>query len=111
MSGRGADRTRGRGAGKRRRDDGDDGDQSRRRLRVSGDDRWPVGTTVAVKFGKTTYTAQVTRTLPRTNEDPPLWHVLYEDNDEEDLDEDEMIKAYNLYANGDSDDDYSSENM
>ena len=66
---------------------------------------------VAVKFGKPTYTVQVTRILTRTHEDDPLWHVLYEDNDEEDLDEDDMIKAYNLYVNGDSDDDYSSENM
>ena len=48
---------------------------------MSDDDRWTVGTMVAVKFDKTTYTSQVTRTMTHTNED----------NDEEDPYEDEMI--------------------
>ena len=72
-----------------------------RRSRNSGDERWPIGTTVAVKFGKDIYTGQVTRILASTSEDPKLWHVLYEDEDEEDLDEGEMQKAYNLHVHGD----------
>ena len=73
----------------------------RSRSRVTGGERWPIGTRVAVKFGKETYTAQVTRILEATDEDFKLWHVLYEDKDEADLDEEEMQNAYNLHVHGD----------
>ena len=71
-------------------------------------ERWPVDTKVAVKFGAVVYTARVSRILQATDEDPKLWHVIYDDNDEEDLDEEEMADARNLYVNGDGNDSVST---
>ena len=61
-------------------------------------ERWPVGTTVAKKFGDVIYIASVTRILPPTdNTDEKLWHVVYRDDDEEDMNEREMTEAHKLY--------------
>ena len=35
----------------------------------------------------------MTRYLPADGEDPALWHVLHDDGDEEDLEEEEVAEA------------------
>ena len=57
------------------------------------------------------YTGNVTQIYPATDDDCQLWHVVYSDGDEEDLDEDEMVVAHALYVDevaGEEGDDNSS---
>ena len=71
---------------------------------------WPVGTPVAKDFGKV-YVGSVVSIKPATESDQQLWHILYEDDDEEDFDEDQMLEAVALYVTHDSDDDSSDSDV
>ena len=54
------------------------------------------------------YVGSVVNIKPATNQGEQLWHILYEDEDEEDFDEEQMQDAVALYMTIDSDD-YSSD--
>jgi hypothetical protein len=61
--------------------------------------------------GTKIYTGCVTRIYPATDDDVQLWHVVYSDGDEADLDEREMVLAHKLYMDeigGEEGDDNSS---
>ena len=55
---------------------------------------------IATKFPPhvKSYTGWVTKIYPATDEDVQLWHVVYSDGDEADLEEHEMIDACKLYV-------------
>ena len=42
----------------------------------------------------------MSKILPATHDDVQLWHVTYDDGDEEDLDSKEMDQARKLYVDG-----------
>lgn len=56
---------------------------------VSEGHEW-IGRKVQRVFGRRVVLGTVIAWAPPANEDAPLWHVLHEDGDEEDLDEDEV---------------------
>ena len=74
--------------------------QSRRRTNRSRRSRrrqtnsWPVGTSIAKEFGnvhnKRVFVGSVVSMKPATESEQQLWHILCEDEDEEDFDEDQM---------------------
>ena len=71
------------------------------RLNTTMSSRWGVGTKVASEFDGEIFIGSVTRILPATIEgDEQLWHVVYEDSDQEDLNEKEMECARHLYVDG-----------
>ena len=76
-----------------------------RRISTRVNARWPVGTRVANTFDGVVYSASVTRIRKATKKYGQLWHVVYEDTDEADLDEKEMEHARKLYLDGVLDDD------
>ena len=52
-----------------------------------------------MKFDGEIFIGSVTQILPPTTDgDVKLWHVVYEDDDEEDLNEKEMVEARDLYV-------------
>ena len=54
-----------------------------------------------MKFDGEIFIGSVTQILPPTTDgDVKLWHVVYEDDDEEDLNEKEMVEARDLYVDG-----------
>ena len=72
--------------------------------------RWPMGTLISKQFGGVSYIGTVTRILPVTDDgDCQLWHILYDDGDEEDLNVREMQKCRNQYLDDDDDDEYVDE--
>ena len=61
------------------------------------DNRWPVGTMIASDFDDDVYGGSVTHIHAATTEDVQLWHVMYDDGDQADLDSTEMELARKLY--------------
>lgn len=69
-------------------------------------DHESVGTKVAAQFpvkghkGRTemkTYQGIVKKYAPPTDSDPPLYHIVWEDGDEQDFDDDDLLKAVQLF--------------
>ena len=58
-----------------------------------------IGTHVLRQFGRYMYCASVTAYSPASHNGPALWHVVYEeDSDEEDLEEHELTAAAEVYV-------------
>jgi hypothetical protein len=53
---------------------------------------------VAVQHGKKVSIGLITKWVPASDDDPALWHMVHDDGDEEDLEEDEVHTAMALYA-------------